>query len=258
MGNDYVGRIDPADEAWESSPWTELLKERYHIASLGCNDKVVLDSCCGTGWGTLNYIVPHASFTIGFDLCQPTIESGKYFNKCSFSAMDARRMSLEDNSVDISLSLDAIEHFSHKGGIAYLLEMNRVCRTDGLVIGSTPLVIDESLISTFLQWNKYHKYMYTRKRLQETLKGVFPVVRIYEIYNKVCPYFMFICGNSKVSATAEIEREIKGFIRERKEKFRKVKLTSYLSWSKQLIKKRRFIKAGYLFCVACCTKMGIF
>lgn len=258
MSNDtvYPGRIDPKDRLWEFSPWTELLKERYSIAALFCERKIVLDTCCGTGWGTFNYIVPCACFTIGFDICRPKAEASDK-NRYLFVVMDAVRTGLKKNSFDVILALDSIEHFTYEKGIEYLLEMKNVSNQNGMIVGTTPLVVDNSLISTYLGWNKYHLCMYTRKSLRDTLESIFPVVKIYEIYNKVCPYFLFLCSKSKNNVERETEK-INKFISGKEKEFKEGKILGYLTWSKSLIKKGELFKAIYFFSTAIFIKMGIF
>lgn len=250
MNNDYQGRIDAADEAWRSSPWRELLKERYYISSLFCKNKIVLDSCCGTGWGTMEYIVPRANFTVGFDICESAAKTYKQSHNYQFMVMDAKSFHLKDNNFDLVLALDSIEHLTQQEGIKYLFEMKRVCKKDGIIMGTTPLVIDDCLVSIYLGWNKYHHCMYTHRSLKKVLKSIFPVVRIYEIYNKVCPYFLFICGKSKLSINTETEKIIKTFLSKNDEEFKRVKVSSYLSWTKMVAGRKKFIRAAYLFFMA--------
>jgi len=256
--NDYVGRVDPTDERWKSSPWTDLLKHRYYISSLYCKKKIVLDSCCGTGWGTMEYIVPLARFTVGFDICKSSADTSRQVNNYGFGIMDARDFGLKDNIFDLVLALDSIEHLTEKDGIKYLSEINRACKKDGLIIGTTPLVIDNCLIPKYLEWNEYHLCMYTRRRLQKVLRKIFFDVAIYEIYNKVSPYFLFMCGKKAKGLTGKTERKIKKFIQNNKKDFREVKVFNYLLWTKMLINERKYFKAGYLFCLACIMKIGMF
>jgi ubiquinone/menaquinone biosynthesis C-methylase UbiE len=258
MGNDYEGRVDPTDERWKYSPWTDLLKHRYYFSSLFCKNKVVLDSCCGTGWGTMKYIVPFARLTVGFDLSKTAAETYKQFDNCWFGVMDARNFALKDNDFDLVLALDSIEHLTEQDGVKYLSEMSRVCKKNGLVIGTTPLVIDDCLIPIYLDWNKYHLTMYTRRRLKKALTTVFLYVAIYEIYNKVSPYILFMCGKSVAGLTKKKEQKIRKFILEKKKEFNEEKLRNYLTWAKMLIKNGKYLKACYLFCMACVIKIGLF
>jgi ubiquinone/menaquinone biosynthesis C-methylase UbiE len=255
--NDYVGRVDPTDERWKASPWTDLLKHRYYISSLYCKKKMVLDSCCGTGWGTVEYIVPFARFTVGFDLFKSATETYKQFDNYCFGVMDAINFGLKDNNFDVVLALDSIEHLAEEDGIKYLAEINRVCKKDGLVIGTTPLVIDNCLIPKYLELNEYHLCMYTRRRLKKVLRKIFSSIAIYEIYNKVSPYFLFICGNAVAGFTGKTQRKMKKFFQENKREFREVRFFNYLLWTKMLINQRKYLKASYLLFLACIMKIGL-
>lgn len=257
MSDNYVGRIDPTDESWKSSKWTALLKERYYLASLFCENKVVLDSCCGMGWGTLNYIIPKAKYTVGFDICDSAEKTYGKSNNYIFMTMDGKQIEIKDQKFDLVLSLDAIEHFNKSDGIKYLSGIQKTCKANAVIIGTTPLVIDDSLIPTYLEWNKYHLFMYTKNSLRKALKTLFTYVNIYEIYNKVCPYFLFICWNSKIDACMGMELKIKDFISSNKIEFQRVRVSNYLSWAKMLIGKMRLLKASYLFYMACLIKLRI-
>ena len=150
----YMGRINPISAQWKDSPWTELLKERYRIASQFCKDKTVVDTCCGTGWGTVQFISPVASEVLGLDL-EDQGRNRKYLPaNCQFLVMDAVNIELGNARYDIILALDSIEHFSSEDGRKYLQGISKVMREDGLLIGTTPFVPDKSLIPTFLKWNK--------------------------------------------------------------------------------------------------------
>jgi ubiquinone/menaquinone biosynthesis C-methylase UbiE len=245
--NNYTGRISPEHEEWTSSIWTDLLKERYSIASMFCADKGVLDTCCGTGWGTLNYIVPKARFTTGFDLSTPDAKpQDEAINNFTFLKMDARKIDLDKDSFDLVLSLDAIEHLNKEDGEKYLREMKKVCTEHGFILGTTPLVIHKCLVPIFLKWNKYHRYMYTRKDLKKTLEKFFPVVKIYEIYSPICPYFLFICSKTDAGLPEEIENKMRAFFSEKKLEHIKGKFLAYVRWLKALLSTRHCGKPGSL------------
>jgi len=255
MSDNYKGRIEPTSEEWKSSKWTALLKERYYIASLFAEDKVVLDSCCGTGYGTMNFIVPKARFTVGFDICESAAGDYGKSEKHEFLTMDGKDVKLNSEAFDLVLSLDAVEHFSKEDGVRYLSGIKNSCKKDGLIIGTTPLVIDNSLILAYLEWNKYHLFMYTKASLEKTLQELFPYVKIYEIYSQVCPYFLFLCGRTRLDDFSQNEEKIRTFMYENKEVFRISKKDNYLSWSNMLLRKGKLFKAGYLFFLAVLIKL---
>lgn len=260
MNDNYPGRIDPMAEEWESSKWTDLLKERYYIASLFAESKVVLDSCCGTGFGTMNFIVPKSHRTVGIDICESAVKNYGKFGKYEFLVMDGRGLKFDSNLFDLVLSLDALEHFNKDDGIRYLFEIKRVCKKDGLIIGTTPLVIDDSLIPNYLEWNKFHLFMYTKETLQKTLESIFPSVKIYKIFSPVCPYFLFLCSKSKGNVTSQDKQKVKKYLTENKVNFDKSKISNYLLWAKMLLRKKSFlkvVKVGCLVSKACLLKLRV-
>ncbi|MBU1727497.1 MAG: class I SAM-dependent methyltransferase [Candidatus Omnitrophica bacterium] len=248
MSKNYSGRIDPDSEEWKSTKWADLLKERYYLASLFTENKVVLDSCCGTGFGTVNLIAPVAKFTVGVDLCESAMKDYGKSDNYEFLVMDGRSLKFDADTFNIVLSLDAIEHFKRADGLTYLSEIKRVCSQEGLIIGTTPLVAEDSLIPVFLEWNKFHYCMYTREDLHRTLAGIFPAVRIFEIYSRACPYFLFLCGKSKESIADRHLQIIEEYISDNERNFIKGKISSYFLWGKVLIKKMRLLEgARFLF-----------
>lgn len=243
----YMGCVNPISAEWENSPWTELLKERYRIASLFCKDKTVLDTCCGTGWGTIQFISPVASQVLGLDLEDQSKNRNHLPANCRFLAMDAVNIELGNASYDTILALDSIEHFSSEDGIKYLQGISQVMKEDGLLIGTTPLVPDKSLIPTFLKWNKYHIYVYTREALDQALRKVFPFVHIFEIYHPVCPFFVFLCWKSKNTNMEAKEALIETYIKEHKRQLEKGKLLANIRWAKSLLGRGYIIKGIKLF-----------
>lgn len=257
MRENYSGRIDPTEEEWAASEWTDLLKERYHLASLFTRHKVVLDSCCGTGFGTLNFIVPEAKYTVGYDVCESALNKYGRTGKYEFFVMDGRKLQFDANTFDIVLSLDAIEHLKKEDGLQYLSEIKRVCKKDGLIIGTTPLVIDDSLIPTYLEWNKFHLFMYTRKILRNTLKCFFHDVQIYEIFSPACPYFLFLCTNDSIALTFHNSEKVQKYLIENENIFYRSKISNYFVWAKMLFNKKRLIKAGYMVFKTCLLKLKV-
>jgi len=242
MSQNYSGRIDPTKEEWTDSEWTELLKERYQLASLFTTDSVVLDSCCGTGFGTINYIIPNAKYTVGFDICDSALKNFGKTERFEFLVMDGRRIELDTGSFDVVLSLDAIEHFNQPDGLQYLFQLARVCKKEGLLIGTTPLVIDPALIPTYLEWNNFHLFMYTWDVLDSTLRRVFQHVQIHDIYSPVCPYFLFLCSNTPFRSCSS-GQHLGKYLIDNRPMFSRSKQSNYLTWASMLIRRNKFIKA---------------
>jgi ubiquinone/menaquinone biosynthesis C-methylase UbiE len=231
----YEGRIDPHDTIWEKSPWRQLLIERYNLSAYFCTNRFVLDTCCGTGWGTVRYIAPIAKHVVGFDLSTPYTSEPYDKTKCSFCLMDARNIEFRGDSFDVVLALDSIEHISFNDGLKYVAGIKSVLKDKGILFGTTPLVEKPYLIPIFLGWNKYHLHMYTENILRQVLLNHFEYVNISSIYNEVCPYFTFACSDEGEQLHA-VDLRISEFIANNRQRFSSGKKTAYRLWAMHLLK----------------------
>lgn len=86
--------------------------QRYEIASNLVEGKNVLDAACGEGYGS--YILSKkAKNVMGIDISSEAIEyaSEEYKNKnLKYICASIEKLPLEDNSIDIIISFETIEH----------------------------------------------------------------------------------------------------------------------------------------------------
>jgi ubiquinone/menaquinone biosynthesis C-methylase UbiE len=111
---------------------------RYAMVSKYIKDKVVLDIASGEGYGS-NLMSKNAAFVYGVDIDLTTIQEAKlkYKNKnIEYLAGSASDIPLEDNSIDIVVSFETIEH--HDKHDEMIAEVKRVLRPNGILIISTP------------------------------------------------------------------------------------------------------------------------
>lgn len=129
--------------------------------------KTVLDIASGSGYGS--YIISGAAKKVyGVDIDQESVEYaqrnyGK--NNIDYRQGSAEKIPLEDNSVDIVVSFETIEHV--KNYKKFLSEVKRVLKKDGLAIISTPNDPE------FPEGNHFHLHEFEEKELGITLKGYF-------------------------------------------------------------------------------------
>lgn len=127
---------------------------RYSIVNEYIGNKIVLDIACGEGYGS-NIMSETAEFVYGVDIDQSTIEkaSKKYKRQnLKYSQGDATNIPLEDNSVDVVISFETIEH--HDQHEKMMAEIKRVLKPNGITIISTPDKLYYSDIPKFA--NKFH------------------------------------------------------------------------------------------------------
>jgi GT2 family glycosyltransferase/glycosyltransferase involved in cell wall biosynthesis/SAM-dependent methyltransferase len=129
-GERYVsGHLGPTQHAHH---------HRYLFAVQFCIGKDVLDVASGEGYGS-DLLAQVATSVVGVDIDATTVlyaEKQYVRPNLRYISASATSMPLEDNSVDVVVSYETIEHLEdHK---AFMDEICRVLRPDGLLIISSP------------------------------------------------------------------------------------------------------------------------
>jgi ubiquinone/menaquinone biosynthesis C-methylase UbiE len=135
MKNTWTG------ERLETHIFTDNTIEHLHRYALACEHvkgKKVLDIASGEGYGT-NILAAFAESITGVDISSEAIETAKVKYKktnLKFIAGSAAKIPLNDNSVDVVVSFETIEH--HDQHDEMMQEIKRVLVPDGLLIISSP------------------------------------------------------------------------------------------------------------------------
>jgi ubiquinone/menaquinone biosynthesis C-methylase UbiE/glycosyltransferase involved in cell wall biosynthesis len=111
---------------------------RYAYASEYVEGKVVLDIASGEGYGS-EMLSRKARFVYGVDIDNKSVlHAARKYKKenLEFIVGSCKRIPLPDNSVDIVVSFETIEHTSEHD--SFLLEVKRVLKPDGFLIISSP------------------------------------------------------------------------------------------------------------------------
>lgn len=171
---------------------------RYAIAKTYVRNKKVLDIASGEGYGS-NLLSEEAKYVFGVDIDTETIEKAKlkykksnlYFQQGSTSAIP-----LEDNSVDVVVSFETIEH--HDEHNKMMTEIKRVLKPDGITIISTPDKYYYSDIRNFK--NEFH--------IRELYKDEFKVL-ISKNFLKMQLLTQKNVGGSSIVQNEKLDDEIK-------------------------------------------------
>ena len=111
---------------------------RYSIASHFIKDKIVLDIASGEGYGSA-ILAKNAKQVIGVDIDQKSVQDAikKYkSNNLNFLVGSADKISVEDNSIDVLVSFETIEH--HDKHDEMFMEIKRILKPNGIMIMSSP------------------------------------------------------------------------------------------------------------------------
>jgi len=175
-------RALPSDKKLHESGWWKMMFARYGVAQKFSKGKVVLDSCCGLGWGS--YLVSvKAKRVFSFDKDTEAIKFAKrtwVSKNLNYSVGDALEAGFKDNSFDIVLAMETLEHFDIYNGNRYIEEINRVLKKGGHFIASTYFAPDRESAVKVCKTNKFHLHIYTKKEIEETLYKYFRKVYFLE------------------------------------------------------------------------------
>ena len=149
---------------------------RYLLAREYCREKDVLDVASGEGYGSA-LLAQVARSVIGIEYDQTVVDGARSaFQKANlkFEQGDARSLQLADESIDVALSFETLEHLAEQA--QFLSELRRVLRRDGLLIISTP---DRDAYSPLgVPPNPFHVRELTRGEFEKLLHEFFPQVAI--------------------------------------------------------------------------------
>jgi 2-polyprenyl-3-methyl-5-hydroxy-6-metoxy-1,4-benzoquinol methylase len=149
---------------------------RYAVALELCKDKVVLDIASGEGYGT-NLISGIARHVYGVDIYEEAIlHAQKKYRRSNieFIVGSATAIPLKDNSVDVVVSFETLEHLVEQN--VFLAEIKRVLKPGGNMIMSTP---DKKVYSERDPGNPYHLKELFTEDFVELIKNNFRNVRLY-------------------------------------------------------------------------------
>ena len=144
---------------------------RYYLAQDYVENKDVLDIACGEGYGS-HYLAQKAASVVGVDVDPATVEHAQatYSHPgLNYRQGDCATIPLDDNSVDVVVSFETIEH--HDRHEAMMEEIKRVLRPEGLLIISSP---DKHEYSEKPGYNNpYHVKELYKQEFEQLLKSHF-------------------------------------------------------------------------------------
>jgi len=172
MGDKESLVLDPTDErmvpesAGMGTFWEHVY--RYAFACRFVGGKRVLDIACGEGYGSAALQKTGAANVIGVDVSESTCVHVR--NKYGLDAKPgtAEQIPLPDNSIDVVVSFETIEHVPDPG--RFLDECVRVLAPGGMLVISTP---NKEVYSGRLGTrNRYHCSEMTEEEFASALRAL--------------------------------------------------------------------------------------
>lgn len=113
---------------------------RYYFAEQLVSGKAVLDAACGTGYGSA-IMAKNAKSVVGIDISQEAVDYANETysdDKVEFVKGSVDDMPFKDNTFDIIVSFETIEHISASQQNLFLKEIKRTLKEDGMLLISSP------------------------------------------------------------------------------------------------------------------------
>lgn len=136
---------------------------RYLAVTELCKDKIVLDIASGTGYGT-KLLAGYAKKVFGVDYNSDAIDYAmENYNASNIKYIvgDATSIPLPDESVELVVSLETIEHLTDQD--KFISEVKRVIKPGGQFVVSTPN--DDE----FIEGNEFHLHEFNLGGLQKLI-----------------------------------------------------------------------------------------
>jgi ubiquinone/menaquinone biosynthesis C-methylase UbiE len=158
-------------------------KARYNFAVPFCHDKRILDVACGTGYGSEILAKSSNSQVVGCDSSVEAITEARRRqprDRLFFCRVDATSLPFTEAQFDVCVSFETMEHVSDPS--AFIKELHRVCREDGLLILSTPnrRVYSPGTLPGMRPRNPFHIREFVLGELLSALaSGGFSAIRLY-------------------------------------------------------------------------------
>jgi SAM-dependent methyltransferase len=155
----------------------------YEQLMVQAKDKNVLELGCNKGFGTIIY-AEYADSIKAVDTSSTAIDKAREYNareNIEYICLDSWTLPFEDNSFDLTVLFQVIEHIALDKLDIFLREIKRVTRGDGQVIISTPNR-KIRLLPFQKPRNKYHVKEYSARELDRLLRRYFPEVKVEGLF----------------------------------------------------------------------------
>jgi len=146
-----------------------------------CNNKIVLDLGCNTGYGTF-LLSKNARRIVGVDVSLKAITRAKslyHADNLEFIHTDGKTVPIADRSFDVIVAFQILEHIVDYDLI--ISEIKRILIPQGICILTTPnakIRLDPDMAP----WNPFHVREFSDAELQKFLRKYFSVVKIIGLY----------------------------------------------------------------------------
>lgn len=156
--------------SFKRNPYRRAFFERYKWVSQYSSNADVLDVPCGMGWGTS--LIKNTKSLTGVDIDSGSVEEAKsrYSNHATFRVGSMSGLDFADETFDLVVCLEGIEHVSKEIARDFVAESYRVLRPGGKLLVTSP-----HTESGEHSGNPYHIHEYQTEELRTVLREKYKV-----------------------------------------------------------------------------------
>ncbi|WP_054741964.1 glycosyltransferase [Cellulosilyticum ruminicola] len=184
---EFTGERFIPDEELDMEITVEHL-QRYEAICKLASEKVVLDAASGEGYGSA-LIAQYAKEVYGLDISREAVENAnkKYIkDNLNYIEGSVTNIPLEDNSVDMVVSFETIEHIDETAQLQFMKEIKRVLKEDGMLVISTP---NKKVYSEEFNFaNKFHVREFYKDEFINMIQSEFNNYEMYCQFKEVAYY----------------------------------------------------------------------
>ena len=159
--------------------------QRYESIKELVRGKIVVDAACGEGYGT-SIIGSVAKSVTGLDISPDAVSRATEAyatDTVKFQVGDISNLPLEDESTEVFVSFETIEHVGKELQEKFIKEVSRVLKKDGLFIISSP---NKEIYSDLFNYdNEFHVHEMYKQEFLDLLSGGFKHVKLFDQYLEV-------------------------------------------------------------------------
>jgi len=155
----------------------------YELLAEQARGKQVLELGCNKGFGTIIY-AEHAAGIKAVDTSPAAIDKAREYNprdNIEYVCLDSWTLPFDDDSFDLTVLFQVIEHIALDKLDIFLREIRRVTRADGRVIFTTPNR-QIRLLPLQKPWNRFHTKEYSAADLGRLLQDYFAEVKVEGLF----------------------------------------------------------------------------
>jgi len=179
---EYTGERMVPEGVDNNTFWEHIY--RYRFATKYIHGKDVLDIASGEGYGTAALTQGGSKSVIGVEIDLKSVEHSREKYNIDVRQGDATKIPLVDNSVDVVISFETVEHIVDTS--AFISECARVLRPGGMIVISTPNVAEYNVNSDPMN-NPYHCSEMTEQQFANLLESKFNRATIFHQYPVSAP-----------------------------------------------------------------------